>query len=360
MRYRRILCIAMSLLLAVSLCMSVFADTQDNNTTVQDPLDIDEEFVYCKILEYHGIEITPTVSYYLYDTSGNATYTCVEFIHADNIPGYAIIDLCSYELTIYSLENEPVFEESDSVIYSGFLDAAVIQEDGKTATDLLTEEEVDIAILQSTSRDGLNVTSISERERLINELYDEASATATESEIVVAGGYDTTLVFKSGGNSGSYTTDCGINALAMYLKQLEDYFGGGYLLSTLTTESKIKISLAHYADDAIGQLTSLSTSQLATLCNGYTKKYGTSYTSVASASYTWKKLKNTINGGNGVPCILRIGAGATSYWSSAHYVIGVGYTSGASASAGSIRINSGFTSYGYLYIGTSIPSHIIK
>jgi len=30
---------------------------------------------------------------------------------------------------------------------------------------------------------------------------------------------------------------------------------------------------------------------------------------------------------------LRIGAGATSYWDSAHAVIGVGYTSGATSSS---------------------------
>ena len=58
-------------------------------------------------------------------------------------------------------------------------------------------------------------------------------------------------------------------------------------------------------------------------------------------------------------CILRIGAGATSYWDSAHAVIGVGYTSGATSTSGSIRVNSGWYSLGYVYIGTSIPSHIV-
>lgn len=56
---------------------------------------------------------------------------------------------------------------------------------------------------------------------------------------------------------------------------------------------------------------------------------------------------------------MRIGAGATSYWDSAHAVIGVGYTSGATSSSGSIRVNSGWHSLGYVYIGTSIPSHIV-
>lgn len=162
-----------------------------------------------------------------------------------------------------------------------------------------------------------------------------------------------------GNYSGSYTTDCGINAVAMYLRQLDDYFGGGYLLSTLTTETKLKTSIAAYTNRTVGQLTNLSTTQLATISNGYTNEYGTSHTSISSSTYTWTKFKNTINNGNGGPCILRIGAGATSYWDSAHAVIGVGYTSGATSSSGSIRVNSGWHSLGYVYIGTSIPSHIV-
>lgn len=114
-----------------------------------------------------------------------------------------------------------------------------------------------------------------------------------------------------------------------------------------------------YTNRTVGQLTNLSTTQLATISNGYTNEYGTSHTSISSSTYTWTKFKNTINNGNGGPCILRIGAGATSYWDSAHAVIGVGYTSGATSSSGSIRVNSGWHSLGYVYIGTSIPSHIV-
>lgn len=40
-------------------------------------------------------------------------------------------------------------------------------------------------------------------------------------------------------------------------------------------------------------------------------------------------------------------------------VYSAGYTSGATSSSGSIRVNSGWHSLGYVYIGTSIPSHIV-
>ena len=39
----------------------------------------------------------------------------------------------------------------------------------------------------------------------------------TRSNIIVYGGNDTSLVYNAGSNSGSYSTDCGINASAMYL-----------------------------------------------------------------------------------------------------------------------------------------------
>lgn len=71
-------------------------------------------------------------------------------------------------------------------------------------------------------------------------------------------------------------------------------------------------------------------------------------------------LSIIIDGGDGVPCYLRVGAGETSYWDSAHFVIGVGHTAGATSTSGSIRVNSGWVSLGYVYIGTSIPSHIVN
>lgn len=209
---------------------------------------------------------------------------------------------------------------------------------------------------------GKNETTqtITERKSCVSQLSADSLPRAVETEKVVSGGYDESLVYSSGNHSGTYSTDCGINAIAMYLRHLDEYFGGGYLLSTLTTEEKLKISLAAYTNRTLGQSTNLTTAQLATISNGYTGEYGTSHTDISSSSYTWTKFKNTINSGYGVPCYLRIGAGETSYWDSAHFVIGVGYTAGATATSGSIRVNSGWVSLGYVYIGTSIPSNIAK
>ena len=352
----------LSIFLVLSFTITSYAADNGigNGTSRDDTTTFDEEFVSAEIMRNHGILISPTASYQLLDTSGNPTYTCVEFAYDNNSRvGYGIVDLCSYDLVIYSIDKLPPFEGTDLVVYSGILDFAIIQDDGETAVDLYTQDTVDVESIWSNERDNLSVKSVSDRENIVNSISADAITRSTETEIAVAGAYDESLVYSAGNYSGSYTTDCGINAVAMYLRQLDDYFGGGYLLSTLTTETKLKTSIAAYTNRTVGQLTNLSTTQLATISNGYTNEYGTSHTSISSSTYTWTKFKNTINNGNGGPCILRIGAGATSYWDSAHAVIGVGYTSGATSSSGSIRVNSGWHSLGYVYIGTSIPSHIV-
>nr|WP_325297313.1 hypothetical protein [uncultured Dysosmobacter sp.] len=359
---KRLFSFMLSIIMMLSLSVTSFAANidMDSEASLDSSFAIDEEFVSNKILENHGLVITPTASYHLLDTSGNPTYTCVEFTYNDSGIGYGIVDLCSYELVLYSLEKEPLFEEDDLVVYSGTLDFAVVQDDGVTAVDILTQDYVPIENIQNTVRNGLSVKTVTERENCVNQISANALTRSVETEKVVSGGYDEDLVYSSGNNSGTYTTDCGINAIAMYLRHLDEYFGGGYLLSTLTTESKLKVSLAAYTNRTLGKLTNLTTTQLATISNGYTEEHGTSHTNIASSSYTWTKFKNTIDGGDGVPCYLRVGAGETSYWDSAHFVIGVGHTAGATSTSGSIRVNSGWVSLGYVYIGTSIPSHIVN
>lgn len=362
MKLRKITSWILGVIMLLSLSVPAFAADieMEPGAISSEALTLDEQFVAAKIKENHGITITPTVSYHLLDTSGNPTYTCVEFSYENVNVGYGILDLCSYELVLYSLDKLPIFDETDVVIYSGTLDFAAIQSGRNTAVDLLTQQTVSVDSIQNDARNGLVVKNIAERQAFVINAESKANSRASENEIAVPGAYDEDLVYSAGNNSGTYTTDCGINAVAMYLRHLDDYYGGGYLLSTLTTESKLKISISAYTSRTLGQLTNLTTSQLATISNGYTNEHGTSHTSISSSSYTWTKFKNTIDGGDGVPCILRIGAGATSYWTSAHAVIGVGYSAGATSTSGSIRINSGWVSLGYVYIGTSVPSHIVE
>ena len=319
----------------------------------------DESYVKAYILANHGIQISITDSYHLLDTSGNPTYTCVEFSYGTGRVGYGIVDLRDYTMPLYSLELLPPFDKDKAIIYSGTFDFAEIQGNTAIATDVRTKKVADIKYFQNNVRDDVVPLSYSAREGKIASTRNHIATISTETDVVVSGGTDTTLVYSAGNNSGSYSTDCGINAVAMYLRQLDNYFGGGYLMSTMTSESKLKISLAAYAKRTINQTTGLTTIQLATLCNGYTKEHGTSYTSISSKSYSWTTYKNTINSGYGSPCILRVAGNTTTYWTGDHAVIGVGYTSGATASSGSLRINSGWTSLGYVYIGTAIPTHIV-
>lgn len=350
--------IALSLVLMLSMATSVYAveSTSDIDSKL---VAADESYVEASILANHGMQIAITDSYHLLDTSGNLTYTCVEFNYGAGKVGYGIVDLRDYTIPLYSLVLLPPFNKDKPIIYSGTFDFAEIQGNAAIATDVRTKQIADVKYFQNNVRDDVVPLNYSAREGKIASARNHVATISTETEVVVAGGKDTTLVYSAGNNSGSYSTDCGINAVAMYLRQLDNYFGGGYLMSTMTSESKLKISLAAYAKRTINQTTSLTTSQLATLCNGYTKEHGTSYTSISSKSYSWSTYKNTINSGYGRPCILRVAANTTAYWTGDHAVIGVGYTSGATALSGSLRVNSGWTSLGYVYIGTGIPTHIV-
>ena len=124
-------------------------------------------------------------------------------------------------------------------------------------------------------------------------------------------------------------------------------------------EEDLKVALAEIAETAVGSTTSLSMSKIATTINAYIDEYsGSSAVDVSNSSYSWTKYKNRI--ADEKPCILYIGAGDTTYWEKAHAVVGVGYTGGATSSSGYLIVNSGFQSYKYVNILTTIPGYIIK
>ena len=51
--------------------------------------------------------------------------------------------------------------------------------------------------------------SYSAREGKIASTRNHIATISTETDVVVSGGTDTTLVYSAGNNSGSYSTDCG-------------------------------------------------------------------------------------------------------------------------------------------------------
>lgn len=147
----------------------------------------------------------------------------------------------------------------------------------------------------------------------------------------------------------------------MYLRYMDEYFDSSYVSSSHRTETQLKSALASLSNDKWHITTSLTMDRLATLTNLYTEKYGgATTTDVSKTSYSWTTYKTRINSGNGKPCILYIGAGKTSYWTPAHAVIGVGYTSGATSTSGYVVVNSGWPDLKYVQIATSIPGSIIK
>lgn len=320
-----------------------------------------DEYVRLLILSEQGIEITPTISYNLLDTSGRETYCCVEFSHSEGKVGYAIIDLTDYSVVMYSIYNLPPFSSEDTIICGGILNFAVVEDNESIATIIGADIQVPTNGLFNNERDGLEVLSIEDRGAIIKELEK------TANKSVVRSVEPTTLsctgaeedVFSAGWNSGNYETDCGINAAAMFLNYLDKYYDDGYLPQLVVGEEKIKIALSAYTTSKIkDNLLNLTLSELATICNGYTKQYGTVATNIASSQYTFTKLKNRINNGTGKPCILRIPGGSTEYWPDHHFVIGLGYSNGATSSTGTIHINSGWTSLKFVNIPTSAPTHI--
>lgn len=345
---------------------------------------MEEEYLVYQLFCNHGIHIEPTESYCLKDVSGNESYCCIEFTYGSDEVGFGVIDLTDYTLTMYSLSSTAPFSKSDEVICAGPLSFAIVDKSTDSAVVLGSNNIVAVDKLLDDSRATLELIDVETKARIINELKDEiailetdtfstsenaiigsveASSTynvARSSEIVVNGGTDTNLVYSSGNNSGTIETDCGINAIAMYLRHMDNYFGGGYVKTSHNTEEKLKVALANICYDMLaGTTTSLSYYNVATLTNEYADYHEVTSTNVSRTAYSWTIYKNQIDGGDGMPCILLVPGGATSYWDTGHYVVGVGHTANATASSGSLLVNSGFISLKYVYIGTATPNYIV-
>lgn len=347
------------LVLCLCLCVVPSAFAADNTVVKGHPSDAD--YMAMVILNNSNVEVTPTDTYELLDVSGNQSYVCVEFDVPGGAKGFGVIDLYTYDVVMYALDAIMPFTRNDTIIYNGALRFAAVNEDD-TATILDSNTNISQDELYDTSREGLTLVTESFKAEKANREKELIEATrARSSEVLVSGGSDTSLVYSAGNNSGSWSTDCGINAVAMYLRHMDEYFNSNYVPSTHNTESKLKVALAVIAHNEFGYTTSISMANLAKLANKYMDTHsGSGVESVSKTSYTWTAYKNRINNGNGKPCILYVGAGATSYWTSAHAVVGVGYTSGATSSSGYDIVNSGWTSLGYVQIGTSIPGSMIK
>lgn len=357
---KRILALFLSVCLCFGLATTAFAAESMDSTTISSS---DEEFMVLTILQNSGVRITPTSSFTVLDVSGNPTITCVEFVHSGSTRGFGLIDLTSYTVTMYTLDAITPFDSTDIVVSDGVLNFAVVDKNTNTATDVHTKAVVSLNTLLDNSRMGLSIVPEEQRSAIVDRMKKSASVmqTSRASTILVAGGDDETLVYSSGSNSGSWNTDCGINAVAMFLRHMDEYFDSSYVSSSHSTESKLKSALASLASNKWNATTALSMDRLATLTNLYTENYGGSTTTdVSKSSYSWTSYKTRINSGNGKPCILYIGSGKTSYWSAAHAVVGVGYTSGATSTSGYVVVNSGWTSLNYVQIATSIPGSIIK
>ena len=351
----------LSFILALCLCLCMVPSAFAADSTANKDRTSDAEYMALVIFNNSNVEVSPTDTYKILDVSGNLSYVCVEFDVSSGTKGFGIIDLSTYDVVMYALDATMPFCSADTIVYNGFLRFAVVNDDD-TATILDSNKTVSEDSLYHTSRSGLSLASERFKLEMINKERELSKATRVRSpEVLVSGGSDTSLVYSAGNNSGSWSTDCGINVVAMYLRHMDNYFNNNYVPSTHNTESKLKVALAVIADSEFGYTTSISMANLAKLTNKYMDAHsGSGVESVSKVSYTWTTYKSRINNGNGKPCILYIGAGATSYWNSAHAVVGVGYTSGATSSSGYDIVNSGWISLGYVQIGTSVPGSMIK
>ena len=321
----------------------------------------DSEFLRNEIRVNAGVCIHPTKEYKLFDISGNPTYKCVEFTNQDGKTGFGVIDLTTYKVIMYALDATIPFDDSDVVICGGPLCFAVVDTKSNRATDPLTGTSILLSDLLNNTRAHLSVVSENEKIIELNEVCcdNDLSAYATAaSYVLVDGGDDNELVFESGSNSGSWSTDCGINSVAMYLYHMSEYFS---LDIEHTYERSLKIALAEISDEIIGDTTGLTMTDLAELTNAYLDDCcSSSFDTVSKTTYSWSRYKNRIDDGDGEPCILYIGARDTSFWNTNHAVLGTGYTSGATSTSGYIHVNSGQTNLRYVDISTSIPGYIIK
>lgn len=136
----------------------------------------EEEFMRLTIYSGTGVEITPTESYYIQDTSGNETIVCIEFSHSDGVSGFGLIDLVDYTVTMIALDAEVPFDKNDTVIYGGVLSFAVLNDDEATATVLGSEKTVPASKLYDSAREEAVVTPQSQRTAII-EAMDAALAT---------------------------------------------------------------------------------------------------------------------------------------------------------------------------------------
>lgn len=149
-------------------------------------LSAEEAFMRLTIYSGTGVDITPTDSYYIQDTSGNETIVCVEFVHGDDVSGFGLIDLVDYVVTMYALDADIPFEKQDTVICGGVLDFAVLNDDGTTATILGSEKTVPASMLYDTAREGVTVAPQSKREEIIEAmeaaLADDKQLRSTEAD----------------------------------------------------------------------------------------------------------------------------------------------------------------------------------
>lgn len=318
----------------------------------------EEKLVAAEIKNNHGIDIVPKNLYTLLDQSGNSTYVCVEFEHSDGKVGYAIVDLTSFEVELYSLYKLPPFKQEDVVIYGGCLSFAIVNDDN-TATVIGRNKRVPIQEVLDEDCEISNVLPEYEQKEAIAKI-EESITKSTEEPILGCSDVDSD-VFSSGNNSGDYVTDCGINAAAMYLNYMDKYYDSGYLPANINGEEEIKIALSKYTQEHVTEdLEHLTGPKLAEICNGYTARNSNKATRISSSSYSVAKLKDVINGGKGKPCILRLPENSMEAISGTHFVIGLGHTKNITSSTGKIYVNSGWKSVGFVYISSSTPTNIVK
>ena len=354
---------------------TVHAETSGQGITEQ----TDEEYITLVVYNNDHVMIRPTNAYNICDTTGNTSYRCIEFDVENGKKGFGIIDLTTYEVVMYALDAETPFSEKDKVLYDGVVDFATVNKKENTATMLRTGDTISCKYLHDRSRANVKLISDSEKAEIIMneenkmsedeivllsspEMETSSLKSVEASEVRIKGGSDETLVYSAGNNSSPWKTDCGINAIAIYLRHMDKYFNNNYVPTRHESEKALKVALAEKSDKLYHTTQLVSLDRLAGVTNGYLNTYssGSGISYVSHVTYSWEKYKKQINGGSGRPCILYIPPKATSYWNGAHAVVGVGHTSGATADTGYDIVNSGWVSLKYVRIKTNIPTAMIR
>lgn len=313
----------------------------------------------------NGVNISPLDTYDMVDISGEKRFFVVTFM-CDGNNGFAILDKEEDEVAIYALNSSVEFVHEKPMMLVSLFDYVVIDEENDSAVSLVSGISYVFSDLSKELQERKDIDeqdNEEDNEFLIPDDYIEESSmemNGTRSNIIVYGGNDTSLVYNAGSNSGSYSTDCGINASAMYLRHMNNYFYYSYVSSAHSTETLLKICLAEISYNLYSATSDLTMSKVAAITSTYIDTYSGTYADeVSSYSYSWANYTYRINGGSGKPCILRVPAGTTGYWTQAHAVLGVGYTYGATDSSGYLIVNSGWTNLGYVQIPTSVPNKMI-